>query len=129
MVLLAAAGMGIVAAWGEIYYDRLDQLCPWYDDEGTMAAPVSPQGRFVCDESSVGQGFLWILVGGVIALLLVTFALWLCRHLRLAVAALLVAALLPVGLAEVGLRLDGSCSKAQWATYGKDGCERDREMR
>lgn len=129
VVVLHAVGLGIMVAWEGRYFGRLDELCPWYDDEGTMAAPRSLQGRLVCGDSGV-SGTYWLLVVGAVAVaLLAALALWLCRRTTLAVMAVLLAALVPAGLAETSLRLDGSCSKAQWKEYGDAGCQRDRELR
>jgi hypothetical protein len=129
VVVLHAAGLGILAAWTGRYFDRLDERCPWYDDEGTMAAPRSLQGRLVCGDSGVSGTFWLAVMGSMAVLLLVALALWLCRRTPLAVVAVLLAALVPVGLAEVSLRLEDSCSKAQWRQYGAEGCEQDREVR
>ncbi|TNM48214.1 hypothetical protein FHP29_02705 [Nocardioides albidus] len=129
MVLLHAAGLGILAAWIARYFDRLDERCPWYDDEGTMAAPRSLQGRLVCGDSGVSEVYWLLVVGAVAALMLVALALWLVRRTAWAVVAVLLAALVPVGIAETSLRLEDTCSKAQWAAYGAEGCETNREAR
>ncbi len=126
---LLAVGLVIVAAWMEHYFDRLDERCPWYDDEGTMAAPRSLQGRVVCDDSGVSDVLWFVVLGSVALLLLAALALWLCRHTVLTVVVVLLAVLVPVGIAETALRLDDTCSAAQWDTYGKEGCERNRELR
>lgn len=129
VALLVAAGLGIVAAWSAHYFDRLDQLCPWYASEGIMAAPRSAQGRVVCGAEGIGSDFWWAVLGSVGVPLALALVLWLCRRLVRALVALLLAAALPVVIAETSVRLEGSCSEAQWAAYGEDGCERDREQR
>ncbi|GAA4087275.1 hypothetical protein ACFFOS_20415 [Nocardioides kongjuensis] len=129
VVLLHGAGLAILAGWAGRYFDPLDERCPWYDDEGTMAAPRSLQGRVVCGDSGV-SGTYWLVVVGVMAVaLLAALAFWLCRRTTLAVVAVLLAGLVPAGLAEASLRLEDSCSAAQWKQYGKAGCEQDRELR
>ena len=69
VVVLHAVGLGIMVAWEGRYFGRLDELCPWYDDEGTMAAPRSLQGRLVCGDSGV-SGTYWLLVVGAVAVAL-----------------------------------------------------------
>ena len=129
VVLLHAVALGVLIGWVATYFDRLDERCPWYDDEGTMAAPRSLQGRLVCGDSGVSETY-WIVVTGVIAVgALAALSFWLVRRTPLAVVAVLLTALVPAGMAEVSLRLEDSCSKAQWKQYGKEGCEQDRERR
>lgn len=128
-VVLVAVGIGFIGliTW-TISYVLMATTCPGYDDEGTIAAPKSLQGRVMCgDNGPAGQN--WILA--VMALLVVlALAVWLIRRATAgAVLLLVVAAIIPIPMAIVMQSLPATCSSAQWDTYGEAGCQTDLEQR
>lgn len=129
-LVLVAVWVGAGAAWGALHWDRLSERCPGYDGEGIMAAPRSVQGRLVCGDDLVAGHFYVLVLGATGLLLLLALVLWARRRSVVAVVVVVVVAgLLPTAASEVALRLADGCSQAQWARYGAEGCEQDREMR
>ncbi len=127
--LLTLAAVGIVTTLALAWY-RLSMHCPGYDDEGTILAPRSPQGRLICSDGGLGQPRITVLVAAGGVLWLLALVLWLRNHrFTWLVPLLVVAVASPAFTAVAATRLPGACTNAQWQKYGKAGCERDLELR
>ncbi len=127
--LLVLAVVGVVTMLALAWY-RLSMRCPGYDDEGTILAPRSPQGRLVCSDGGLGEPRITLLVAAGAVLWLLALLLWpRNRRFTSLVPLLLLAVASPALTAVVATRLPDACTKAQWQEYGAPGCERDLEMR
>ena len=146
-VTVAAAAVawivgGVVAAALMMRFTVVQDPCPGYDDEGTMAAPGSPYARLMCDGKQLALAPDEVLtvpavlvLAGALGLLAAVVALALARrhhrpgsHRRRSVAGWLLAALVApvvvVLLAQLALPRD--CLSGRTTT---GACSRDREMR
>ncbi|WP_203047868.1 hypothetical protein [Pimelobacter simplex] len=129
-LVLVAVWLGATGAWGALHWDRLSERCPGYDGEGIMAAPRSAQGRLLCGEDLVAGRFSVLVLGAMGLLLLLALVLWARRSRVVTVlVTVVVAGLAPTAVSEAALLLPDGCSREQWAQYGAEGCEQDREMR
>lgn len=101
--------------------------CPGYDDEGTVAAPRSLQGRLMCTDDGVrGHYFALALM---IILLVVALVVWLRRRsVAITLILLAVMAVVPVPVAMAIYSLPDECTSDQWDRYGDEGCQTDLEM-
>ena len=126
---LALALVGSVIVLALAWY-QLSMDCPGYDDEGTILAPRSAQGRLVCSDTGLGEPRITLLVAASVVLWLLAVVLWLRNHrFRCLIPLLVLVVASPALTALVVTRLPDGCTKAQWKEYGNAGCERDLEMR
>lgn len=127
-LFVGVAALGVVlAVYTAMFIDA--EACPGYDDEGTMAAPVSPKGQLLCGDDLLSSGYVAVVLGLGVVLLVVALWQWWRRHVRWFLVAVVLAPLLPMGIGIASLALPEACTDQQWAKHGAEGCERDREAR
>jgi hypothetical protein len=127
--LLALALVGSVTVLALTWY-QLSMDCQGYDDEGTIRAPRSPQGRLVCSDGGLGEPRMTLLVAASVVLWVLALVLWRRNHRFACLVPLLVLVVAgPALTAVVATRLPDACRKEQWQEYGNAGCERNLEMR
>ncbi|KRF19987.1 hypothetical protein ASG90_19875 [Nocardioides sp. Soil797] len=126
LLLAALTAMFVGYLVWVLSYFMMWEDCPGYDDEGTVAAPTSLQGRLMCtDEGVRGHYFALALM---ILLLVLALVVWLRRRsVAITLILLAVMCLVPVPVAMLLQSLPDECTSSQWDTYGDKGCETDLE--
>ena len=120
---------GLVSAVVDLGLFMVDDSCPQWEDEGTMAAPGSPYSQVMCGPGTEPP-FTWAVVIGVAVAALLAVVLvrrgpvaLLSARLGWALVLMLVPALM-IGLLHVTLPQDCLSGRTE-----SGNCGRDRELR